>query len=533
MILPDPVTVPPVPDRLLFQRLMETLPAHVFFKDLAGRFICINESLARKFGLASAEDAVGRSDYDFFPADLARQKDADERQIVNTGVGIIDLEEKDWTDPTRRQWAATTKLPLRGDDGTIIGTFGISRDITDTKLAHEELEAQHRLLRTLVEILPCRIFVKNQTGQLQLTNEAYRRAITSVADDHVIVGRTLSELIPPERGVQAAIDDHVVLKQGQAIINREQRDATSGNHDRWVLLSKVPLRDGTGEIRGLVGMAADITVQKEAEAQAIRARQKLEDQNRQMEAELAVARDLQRELMQSGLRNVNEVLKRPKGSYPLVSLFYEPSERLAGDFVHAVALSPTRLGILVCDVMGHGVRAALVTALIRGLAGDQRMKDLTPGEILERLNSRLCTLLDQPVMPRFVTALFAAIDLQTGCLSLANAGHPWPLLQRTGGGVEIVQAGLSDPALGLIADATYATTTHSVARGGRLLLLTDGWLEEPNFAGEEFGLARLSERLSSAPPEPAQALQYLADALQRHSTSPRCQDDLCAVMVQI
>lgn len=530
---PGPITASLVPDQLLFQRLMETLPARVFFKDLDGRFICINHALARKFGLDSPEDAVGRSDYDFFPLELARQKDADERQIVRTGVGIVDLEENDWTDPTRRQWAATTKLPLRGDDGAIIGTFGISRDITETKLAREELEAQHRLLRTLVEILPCRIFVKNQTGQLQLTNEAYRRAITTFTDDNMIIGRTLSELIPPERGVQAALDDQAVLKQGRSIINREQRDATSGNHDHWVLLSKVPLRDGSGEIRGLVGMAADITAQKEAEAQAVRARQKLEEQNRQMEAELAVARDLQRELMQSGLRTVNEVLKRPEGCYPPVTLFYEPSERLAGDFVHAVALSPTRLGILVCDVMGHGVRAALVTALIRGLSGDQRMTDLTPGEILARLNSRLCTLLDQPVMPRFVTALFATIDLGTGSLSLANAGHPWPLLQRAGGGVETVQAGLCDPALGLIADADYATTTHSVARGDRLLLLTDGWLEEPDFAGEEFGLARLAERLSNAPSDPTQALQYLADALRRHSTSPRCQDDLCAVMVQV
>lgn len=531
MHLPEPPVARPIPERLLFQRLMETLPAYVFFKDINGRFICVNHALAAKFGLARPEDAVGRSDFDFFPEELARQKYTDERRIVTTGEGIVDLEEADWTDPERRQWAITTKLPLRGEDGEIVGTFGISRDITDTKLAREALETQHRLLRTLIEILPCRIFVKNQAGQLQLTNEAYRLAFGTAASEPII-GRTLAELIPPERGEQAAQDDQSVMQQGTAILNREQRDITSGQSNRWILLSKVPLRDGGGEIRGLVGMAADITAQKEAEELANRARQKLEAQNLQMEGELAVARDLQRELMQAGLRNVNEIVRRPGDSYPPLTLYYEPSERLAGDFVHALALSPERIGILICDVMGHGVRAALVTALIRGLVSDPRMLELAPGEMLERLNVRLCTLLDQPVMPRFVTALYATVDLQAGTLAMANAGHPWPLLQETGGAVRTVQAGECDPALGLVANALYKTSQHTIAAGDRLLLLTDGWLEEPDAAGEEFGWTRLAAGLKTAPADPARALRHLAALLQSHSGSTRCRDDLCAVLLQ-
>lgn len=530
MHLPELPAEKLIPARMLFKRLMERLPDHVFFKDTDGRFLCINHSLAQKFGLRSPDDAVGRSDYDFFPLELARQKDADERRIVNTGEGIIDLEEADWTDPERRQWAVTTKLPLRGEDGAIVGTFGISRDITETKLAREELEAQHRLLRTLIEILPCRIFVKNRAGQLQLTNEAYRQAIATSPNDQII-GRTLAEIISSERGGAAASDDQTVLRHGTSIINREQRDTTAGHLERWILLSKVPLRDGDGDIRGIVGMAADITDQKEAEARANRARLELEAQNRQMEAELAVARDLQRELMQAGLRSANEVLDRPHGGFPPLTLYYEPSERLAGDFVHAFTLSPKRLGILICDVMGHGVRAALVTALIRGLLGDPRMQDLAPGEVLARLNARLCTLLDQPVMPRFVTALYATVDLQDGTLAMANAGHPWPLLQGDDG-VKTVQAGACDPALGLVANATYASSLHHIARGERLLLLTDGWLEEPNPSAEEFGRPRLAASLAEAPADPAQALRHLAAKLRLHSGSDHCQDDLCAVLLQ-
>jgi phosphoserine phosphatase RsbU/P len=531
MHLPEPAAEHPISAGMLFKRLMETLPAHVFFKDLNGRFICVNRSHAHKFGLASPEEAVGRSDYDFFPEELARKKDADERRIVRTGEGIIDLEEESSTDVNRRQWALTTKLPLRAENGAIVGTFGISRDITETKLAREELEAQHRLLRTLIEILPCRIFVKNQAGQLQLINEAYRLAIGASADV-AMLGRTVAELLPPERGGQAMSDDLAVLQEGISILNREQRDTMVAEEDRWVLLSKVPLRDRGGEIRGIVGMAADITAQKQAEALAVQARRKIEAQNIQMEDELAVARDMQRELMQAGLRSVNEVLERPRGGCAPLTLFYEPSERLAGDFVHAFAVSPTRLGVLICDVMGHGVRAALITALIRGLVGDNRMQELAPGEMLARLNARFCTLLDQPVMPRFVTALYAVIDLEACTLGMANAGHPWPLLQHADGMVEAVSGGDCDPALGLVAEATYATSQHWFARGGRLLLLTDGWLEEPDMDGEEFGRARLAASFSRAPSDPEQALRHLAAALQRHSGTAHRRDDLCAVLLQ-
>ncbi|HEY0946313.1 MAG TPA: SpoIIE family protein phosphatase [Opitutaceae bacterium] len=518
--------------QLCFQRLMETLPAHVYFKDLEGRFICLNRALAQKFGLSSPADAVGRSDYDFFPRDLAQQKDADEREIVRTGVGIVDKEEPDWTDPTRRQWCLTTKLPLRGADGAIIGTFGISRDITETKLAHEALEDQHRLLSTLIEILPCRIFVKNRSGQIELTNEAYRREIGLSSADQ-IEGRTLSELVPPERGAQAAADDTAVINEGVSIINREQHDTSSLHPDRWVLLSKVPLRDCAGNIRGLVGMAADITAQKEAEAQANRARLELQAKNTQMEEELAVARDLQRELMEAELRRVNETLRWQNGRFDPLTLHYEASEQLAGDFVHALPLTPTRFGLFICDVMGHGVRASLVTALIRGLLANQRLRDLDPGELLGRLNARLCVLLDQPVMPRFVTALYATIDLKIGAVKMADAGHPWPLLQRAGGRVLTMQSGPCDPALGLIPETSYTTSTHVISPGDRLLLLTDGWLEEANEAGEEFGRDRLAELFGHAPADPEKALDLLAHAVQHHANGQHCRDDLCAVLLQV
>jgi PAS domain S-box-containing protein len=124
-------------ERQLMTSLLNTLPDQIYFKDRDSRFLRINPALARLFGLADPAEAIGKSDADFFsPAYASRTADA-ECKIVESGEPMVDLEEHAlWHDqlPT---WNLTTKMPLRDVDGQIIGTFGISRDIT----ARRQMEA--------------------------------------------------------------------------------------------------------------------------------------------------------------------------------------------------------------------------------------------------------------------------------------------------------------------------------------------------------------------------------------------------------
>jgi rsbT co-antagonist protein RsbR len=122
----------------LLRALMETLPDAIYFKDTESRFIRINNTQADRFGLGPSQ-AVGKSDFDFFTEEHARPAYNDEQEIIRTGQPLLNLEEEEtWPDrpPT---WVSTTKMPLRDHDGNIIGTFGISRDITDRKQAEEAL----------------------------------------------------------------------------------------------------------------------------------------------------------------------------------------------------------------------------------------------------------------------------------------------------------------------------------------------------------------------------------------------------------
>ncbi len=135
----------------LFTKLLELLPESIYFKDLESRFIKTNNALALKHGFRSPDLIIGKSDKDTFGTEHASETKIDEQNIIRTGEPIIGKEEKeDWPDG-RTTWGLTTKLPLYDKNNKIIGTFGITRDITHTKQMQESLHESEQIYHSLFD----------------------------------------------------------------------------------------------------------------------------------------------------------------------------------------------------------------------------------------------------------------------------------------------------------------------------------------------------------------------------------------------
>jgi diguanylate cyclase (GGDEF)-like protein/PAS domain S-box-containing protein len=147
--------ISPLQDEIfLLGTLMDNVPDSIYFKDRQSRFTRINRYAAARFGLASPDLAVGLTDHDIFSEEHAAKALHDEQQIIRTGQPLVNVEEKETRADGDVRWISTTKLPLRDRQGNIVGTFGISRDITERKKAEDQL--QHRAFYDPLTDLPNR-----------------------------------------------------------------------------------------------------------------------------------------------------------------------------------------------------------------------------------------------------------------------------------------------------------------------------------------------------------------------------------------
>ncbi|MCX6255305.1 MAG: PocR ligand-binding domain-containing protein [Bacteroidia bacterium] len=135
-------------EQYLMRTLMDNLPDHIYFKDLESRFIRINIAQAKCLGLNDSAQAIGKTDFDFFTEEHASMAYNDEQIIIQTGQSLT-KEEKLVLPNSPDSWVYVTKLPIRDKDGKIIGTFGISREITERKLAEEEIKLKNELLQAI------------------------------------------------------------------------------------------------------------------------------------------------------------------------------------------------------------------------------------------------------------------------------------------------------------------------------------------------------------------------------------------------
>jgi serine phosphatase RsbU (regulator of sigma subunit) len=266
--------------------------------------------------------------------------------------------------------------------------------------------------------------------------------------------------------------------------------------------------------------------------------------NEQLEDELAfktaeIQRDLQvaREFQEALMPRAYPQIPPPNASDPFRLTFhhiYKPASTVGGDFFDLLKLSDHRAGILIADVMGHGARSALVTAILRTLVQDLAKQTDDPAKLLAMINQRFYSVIEHAGYFIFVSAFYMIIDTERGVATYASAGHPPPLLaDRTRRTVRPLIHRLQDnPALGVFPDSHYTSFASFIAKDDTFLFYTDGIVEARNAEGDEFGLERLCQVLASNIDADVKCVtKAVIDAVNEFTRSSSLTDDLCLVGV--
>lgn len=220
-----------VREKKMFDALMDSIPDAIYFKDVNSRFIRINRPKAVRLGLKDPEEAVGKTDFDFYNEDFAREAYEDEQRIMRTGVPLIGKVEEVKSKDGRVRWVSATKVPVKDENGNIIGLVGISRDITDLKLMEKKLEHAYMEL-------------KERVDELQRVHEELKRSNRDLENYTYVVSHDLKAPLRAIRSfISFLLEDYGDKLEGEGLEYLKRIDAAAARMNEFIedllLLSRV------------------------------------------------------------------------------------------------------------------------------------------------------------------------------------------------------------------------------------------------------------------------------------------------------
>ncbi len=286
-------------ERNLLRTLTDSMPDAIYIKNKEGKFLDANPTQIAITKANTRENIINKSDYDFYPKDIAELFFKDDKQIIETGKPIIGKEEIGFDTEGNISVRSTTKVPYFDKNGNILGLVGIGRDITKLKETEEKLieqaqnlqeinvlleerqeeinqqsdelneqnkllEKERTLLRTLIDNIPDFIYIKNTEGRFITANE-YLAETLSVNSPEELENKTDFDVYPKEMAEKFFQDDSEIISSGKAKIGIEETGLDKNGNIMHVLTTKVPIKNAIGQVEGIVGIGKNITSLKETE----------------------------------------------------------------------------------------------------------------------------------------------------------------------------------------------------------------------------------------------------------------------------
>lgn len=428
------------------------------------------------------------------------------------------------------RWLRIRGTVVRDEKGNAMRIAGSMIDISLRKAAEYQIEEERHLLRTLIDHVPLQIYFKDLESRIEMANQGMAdwHKQKSSAD---LIGKHDRDFFTNTHWEKAAADEMQIIETGVPMTGQLERETYHEGEETFVMTSKFPWRDKEGNIKGTFGVSSDVTSLVLAQRQATELANELQQKNESYEEELKLAREIQHALSTTAFPTISSA----DGVRLTLGARYLPISGLAGDFFEVIPLEERKIGVFICDVMGHGIRAALVVSMLRGLLASRNSKADNPSEFIGGLNNGLSSIMRRANVTMFATAFYGIIDLEKGVLSYSCAGHPGPIAAYSNGSRQLCsKRGEKGPALGLISHISYPTIELDLSDMHRLLLFTDGVIEAENKHGEQFLDKRLLKIAGNDRDLPLDTwLTNIIETVLNFSDGHHFDDDVCLMGIEL
>lgn len=340
-------------DRYLLNSLVENVPDAVFFKDLDGRFVRVNRAMARDAGIDDPSFFIGKTDAEIWTGVLPAEAGDDERQIIQTGIPVLNKEEQPVSPSGKPRWVLVTKMPLHNESGDIIGTFGVAREITQRKLAEKRLQESEARFRLLVEHAPdAMVMLDIDEGRFADAN-AHAEELFGMPREEIIKRHPV-ELSPPQQpnGESSEVMGQKMIESALAgermVFDWVHRNAAGEDIPCEVRLVPLP----AGRRRLLQASIADISLRKQAEQDLTDARDAAQEANRELRRARDVAEEANR-AKNDFLANISHEIRTPMNAViGMTELVLDTElDALQRDYLKTVAESAESLMSIINQVL--------------------------------------------------------------------------------------------------------------------------------------------------------------------------------------
>ncbi len=302
----------PLSPHKLLKSLIDAIPDFIYIKDINSKFIIANKQLTDHMG-QSGDDIIGLSDHDVYKKEIADPYRRDEIDIMESGESVIEKTEKGYLRNGEEIWVSTSKIPLKNQNGKVVGLVGIGRNITELKNANEEAkskgdslqeantlleERQEEILNqqeelkvqtekvldernqilTLINSMPDRIYIKDRESRFIIGN-IHVAKIMDAKNPEDLIGKTDYDFYPKEMADEYHGDEQKLMENDIQLINKEEPGFDDSGEKIVVSTTKIPVKDDDGNVIGIVGIGRDITTQKEVEKEVLEKSKALQEVN--------------------------------------------------------------------------------------------------------------------------------------------------------------------------------------------------------------------------------------------------------------